>query len=140
MALHTLIIDDDPIIVMLMKKMLEKSDFHAVPKSFNNGLEALNHLKDSYADNDKYVVLLDINMPVMNGWDFLEGLKEFADESNTFVFVISSSINQEDELKANDNKFVVRYLSKPVYTDTLASLKHMLELKTNIKLEDLDKL
>jgi CheY-like chemotaxis protein len=129
MALHTLIVDDDPIILMIMKKMLERSDFHSSPLSFENGLTALNHLKENYIPNDRYVVMLDINMPVMNGWEFLEGLEDFADTTNTFVFVVSSSIDENDVQKANKNQFVLRYLSKPVYTDTLISLKEMLDIK-----------
>ncbi len=129
MALHTLIVDDDPIILMIMKKMLERSDFHSSPLSFENGLLALNHMKENYMPNDRYVVMLDINMPVMNGWEFLEGLEQFADKTNTFVFVVSSSIDEKDVQKATKNEFVLRYLTKPVYTDTLISLKEMLEIK-----------
>jgi len=129
MALHTLIVDDDPVILLIMKKLLEKSDFDSSPLFFENGLTALNHLKENYVLNDRYVVMLDINMPVMNGWEFLAELEKFADATNTFVFVVSSSIDETDVQKANSNQYVLRYLSKPVYTDTLISLKEMLDVK-----------
>jgi response regulator RpfG family c-di-GMP phosphodiesterase len=65
----------------------------------------------------------------MNGWEFLAELEKFADATNTFVFVVSSSIDETDVQKANSNQYVLRYLSKPVYTDTLISLKEMLDVK-----------
>lgn len=129
MKLHTILIDDDDIFLMISKKMMEISNFNNPLLTFNNGLSASDYLKHNYQDNKAFIVFLDINMPVMNGWEFLESIQGFTSAQNTFVFVTSSSTDEEDINKANQNPLVLKYLMKPLLTDTLLQLKELPKLK-----------
>ncbi|ESU25978.1 hypothetical protein FLJC2902T_29910 [Flavobacterium limnosediminis JC2902] len=120
---HVFIVDDDPIAVMIMKRLIAKSDFHPSPMPFENGLTVLNHLKGIYTPADQYVIFLDINMPVMNGWEFLDAITDFADTGNTIVFLVTSSTDEADRVRSEQYSLVARYLSKPVSVAALEELK-----------------
>lgn len=123
MTFQTLIVDDDPIFVMMMKKQLQINSLFSNLNTFSNGLLALNHLKEEYSPEDRYVVFLDINMPVMDGWEFLDSLQKFAQPKNTLVFIVSSSINPADSEASAKNPFVVNHLVKPILRDTLKEVQ-----------------
>lgn len=126
MSFHTIIVDDDPILIILMKKIIARVGFPSPPISFENGENALDYFRVNYSPNETYCILLDINMPMMNGWEFLDAIKDFANPKNTFVFVVTSSINQVDIDLANANKFVLQFLSKPIFSETIEKLKKVL--------------
>ncbi len=134
MKMHTLIVDDDPILVFVMKKMMDIINWSYPIVAFENGLLALNYMKDNYQRESAFVIFLDINMPVMDGWAFLEAIKEFANSSNTIVYVVSSSRDDSDIAKALSCDFVIDYISKPLYTEKLNILKEAI----NTKLLDID--
>lgn len=127
MAFRTLIVDDDPIYTMLMKKLLESNGFNPPPRSFDNGQLALDYLKENHQSNEAHVIFLDINMPVLNGWEFLDEISDLASRDKTFVLIVSSSINQTDMDRANNNKYVIRYLAKPILSNTVVELKNWIE-------------
>jgi len=124
MQFRTLIVDDDPIYTMLMKKLLEKNGFDPPLRSFENGRLALDYLKENHKSDEAHVIFLDINMPVLNGWEFLNEIAAFASPAKTFVLIVSSSINQSDVDRANSNEYVIRYLTKPILSDTVEELKN----------------
>ncbi|MEX0813399.1 MAG: response regulator [Chitinophagales bacterium] len=125
MKTELLLIDDDDIFIFMSKKMIEKTGFHTAPLVFKNGSLALDYLKEAYNKDTSYILFLDINMPVMNGWEFLDELEEVAVPENTFVFMLTSSIAEFDKKKAETNPFVMKFLSKPVLTSTFEEIKHM---------------
>lgn len=128
MELKLLLVDDDRVFILLSKKLIYTSHFHQNPLVFENGLETLQFLKNDYSKDSAYLIFLDINMPKMNGWEFLNAIEEFASPENTFVFMLSSSIDFEDKKKAKNNKFVLKYLSKPILLDTYYELKKTPEI------------
>ena len=69
-----LLVEDDEIFTFLLKKALKKVDFPSITDVFINGLAALEYLKKTYSLKENYVIFLDLNMPVMNGWQFLKEL------------------------------------------------------------------
>ena len=90
--------------------------------SFRNGEEAIDHLKDVTSSPDDSLVLLDPNMPVMNGWEFLEELNKCPLLQHVKVVIFSSSPNTEDIKISRSNEQVLDYLLKPM------SMKHLSEL------------
>jgi len=125
MKLQAVIVDDDDIFNMLSRKMIQKCGFDPEPKTFLNGRLASEFLKQDYNKDQTYVVFLDINMPVMDGWEFLESIEAFANPENMLIFMVTSSTDEEDINKANSNKYILKYLSKPVLSDDLRGLmKH----------------
>ncbi|AEI47417.1 response regulator [Runella slithyformis] len=123
MTNELLLIDDDKFFIMMAKKMVAKCALHPSPLTFENGRLALDHLKEVYNTENVFILLLDINMPIMDGWGLLEGLKAFASPENTFVVMVTSSTDEADIKKAHQSPFVVDYLTKPLMSHTLNRLR-----------------
>ncbi|GER58810.1 response regulator [Patiriisocius marinus] len=114
------IIDDDDVYINLVKKIIDIKKLSENLLIFKNGQEALDYFKAiiENLNNEAFpeIILLDLNMPVMNGWNFL---KEFtAIESplkkKATLYIVSSSINQADINKSKEFSEVTNYLVKPV--------------------------
>ena len=121
------LIDDDPLSNMISRSLLKKHHWHAEVVIFQNGPSALSVLREVAAESQEgfpEIILLDMEMPAFDGWDFL---KEYAllPESRTgqsLLYLLSSSINPNDIRKAQTYPSVKAYLTKPL---TLASLNQI---------------
>lgn len=119
----TCIIDDDDIYIFGIKKLLQIRNLCEEIIVFNNGKEAIDYF-NSNPDNLPNIILLDINMPVMNGWEFLREYSKIEEKlkENTVVYMVSSSINPQDIDKAAKEPEVYKYLIKPINLDTLTQI------------------
>ncbi|WP_172674335.1 response regulator [Persicobacter sp. CCB-QB2] len=115
-------IDDDPLHHKISTKMLELLDSGLKVKSFLRADEALEELQNSQSLPD--IIFLDINMPYMSGWEFLEAFEERS--FNIKIHMLSSSIDPDDENKASNFKPVSGFTSKPL---SLERLKYLLSKK-----------
>lgn len=131
MKLNTFIIDDDPVVVMILKRLLVKNGFTQPSTCFEGGEEALQNLKDNYNEWDVFIIFLDINMPLMSGWQFLDSVKDFTKPDNLLIIMLSSSICPKDELNARRNDYVLKFLSKPLLGYHVEEIKNMVEKRTN---------
>ena len=129
-TLHTiLLIDDDFTTNYLHKKIISKSEIDTSIQVANNGKEGIDKLltlNETINDNNALVLIfLDLNMPVMDGWSFLEIFKEIQPKLNytTNLFIVSSSINPDDEERAKRNHHVLDYFPKPLTVERLVNLK-----------------
>lgn len=117
------VIDDDPIYQILINKIIEKSEMFSNVSSFKNGKHAIEALNDPMNGivNLPDFILLDINMPVMNGWEFMEafGLLKPVIGKQITVYIVSSSIAAEDKNKSKTYPDILGYLSKPVSINDL---------------------
>ncbi|WP_296619870.1 response regulator [Marivirga sp.] len=123
MKIKTLIIDDDEISIMLTDICLKDSPFFQVIDTYLDGATALENLKKEYSEDTTYVIILDINMPLMNGWEFLEEIKDFASQKNTSVFMLSSSTDRLDIEKAENIDLVKGFFSKPLKEEHLSQIQ-----------------
>jgi CheY-like chemotaxis protein len=113
------LIDDDNIYQFTARRILESTGLAKEIVSFYNGKEAIRYLTDDrnrIAENFPDFIFLDINMPIMNGWEFLE---EYHTLYGNFpkpvvVYVVSSSIDTHDMRKSRQYKGVTDYIVKPV--------------------------
>jgi CheY-like chemotaxis protein len=118
------IIDDDLIQRMIISKMLKIINPTLVITQCENGkigLDILEHHSDS---NQKIIVFLDINMPILDGWGFLEKIKKcnFYNLHQLSIYIISSSIDESDILKASQYDFVKSFLHKPLSSEDLDAI------------------
>lgn len=115
------IVDDDPITVFGIKKVLKPVAICDDIQIFQNGKEAFDALKER-TENDQCmpeVIFLDINMPIMDGWDFLEELMGLDIKERIIINMITSSIDPLDYQKWNEFKdkcpHTLNFKNKPIF-------------------------
>jgi CheY-like chemotaxis protein len=128
-----LCVDDDPITLMLCKKVIQKSEFSETIEIANNGEDALKYL-DSFTKDSAIsigdlpeLLFLDLNMPVMGGWEFLDIITERRYNEifpQLKVIVLSSTIDPKDIEKSKSYPMVLDFLSKPITREMLEKLKN----------------
>ena len=116
----TYIIDDYKIFTFVLKKILEKNKNFNQILDFKNGEEVLLMLTLHNFKPD--VILLDINMPVIDGWQFLEALEKLPNKEQYKIFIMSSSIDKTDIEKSKTFSTVVDFISKPINNEKLNKL------------------
>lgn len=129
-----LCIDDDPITLMLYKKVISRTSFSQTILTMPNGEAALQFF-DSIKENGMntqdipQLIFLDLNMPVMDGWDFLNYFEteKFKDFNNIKVVILSSTIDPADLAKAKKYPMVIDFLPKPINLPMLEQLTNKLK-------------
>ncbi len=124
-----IVIDDDEFNNKICSVTLEKIAKDADVKTFQDPLVGFDHIATAYAspDDDATAILfLDINMPVMNGWEFLERFDELGEHTKKRIkiYILSSSVDKRDIEKAKADKNVVHYLIKPLTKETIRLITH----------------
>lgn len=121
------LIDDDEIFQFTTSRIIKLTNLPFNITQFFNGEQAIAYLSKNAAYTDKLpdIILLDINMPVIDGWMFLDEFKTLANnlKKNITIYMVSSSIAPEDIRRAKSNPLVSDYLVKPI---SLETLKHVL--------------
>lgn len=117
----TYIVDDDSIFVFVLKKLLEKNGNFGKMIDFKNGNDAIDILfsKESQLP---CVILLDLNMPIIDGWQFLDQLEDSVLKDQLNVYIMSSSIDRTDIEKSKNYSIVKDFISKPVNADKLEKI------------------
>jgi CheY-like chemotaxis protein len=118
------LIDDDEIFAFGAKRIIEMSEICHELKILKNGQEAIDFLVprlDEFTTRPVFI-LLDLNMPVMDGWQFLEEFTAVAPEKSAVIYVISSSIDPADIERARSFNRVSNYMVKPITKDSLQSI------------------
>jgi len=114
----TCIIDDDPIFIYGTKRIMKEVDFCDDILVFNNGQDAIQGLNEMCTKGEDLpeVLFLDLNMPIMDGWDFLEDFVKILNHKNQdiIVYIISSSVDPRDLERIRDHKVVSNYILKPL--------------------------
>jgi CheY-like chemotaxis protein len=117
------LVDDDPINNLINKRLLGKVEIAKNIVEFIEGEAALEKLKE-FDPNQSILIFLDINMPVLNGWEFLEKYQEIHANRCDKIVILSSSIDYQDRLKSQGYKSVTGFLEKPL---TLEKIRVQLE-------------
>ncbi len=118
-SIHILLIDDDDIYLKVNELIILSMGLESIViYKYKNGKEALEHIDSqiSFYKTHKCIVLLDLNMPIMNGWEFLEKLNNLnlTQEKNIEINVVTSSIDNRDLESLKQYPFVSKYLNKPL--------------------------
>ncbi len=128
-----LCVDDDSISLTISKLLLKRTGFAENILTAVDGHDALFYFEKLFVDHlnpeqeAPNLILLDINMPVMNGWEFLDAyIDQYGSKlKNTKVVILSSTIDPEDFARAKKYTIVAQFLSKPL------SVENLLELREN---------
>lgn len=121
-----MLIDDDPLCILISTKIIELNPSLKVI-SFSNAEEALAQLKLWYVSDSTMFpdfIFLDINMPVMNGWQFLEETQKLPEDfrNKCNIIMLSSSVNPVDVKKSMSFEPVSDFVSKPLTVEKLKNL------------------
>ena len=124
---HFLFIDDDPLNNMICRMTIEMVMGKIPTESFTNPQAGLEYLKTLFLEKDQSiqcVLLLDINMPLMNGWEFLEKFDNLPSETKERVqiYILSSSVDQRDKERSYANKNVKDFILKPLTKETVVQM------------------
>lgn len=115
-----MLVDDQEISNFIMKKVIEVSIPDATVVDFTNPVAALESIKAECPD----IILLDLNMPDMNGWQFLQQMDELSISNKVAIVTSSTSMEDMDASKSFQN--VVDFLIKPINKeDLVAALKNL---------------
>ncbi|QHS54154.1 response regulator [Mucilaginibacter sp. 14171R-50] len=130
------IVDDDEIFTYGFKKLIAIRRLFDKILHFNNGKEAIDYLTDPQNSNHlPDVLFVDINMPVMNGWEFNAAFEEIKSQlgKNITIYTISSSVDLGDIKRAKNNPLIADYLLKPIDELYLAEIARKLQNPTDME-------
>lgn len=118
-----MVVDDAEIDRFLAKKVLTKHAFAREVLPLESAVNALDYLADNQENKDALpdLIFLDINMPRMNGFDFLEEYKKLPEtvKKKCIIVMLSSSLLPEDRELALNNPYVCQFINKPLTADKL---------------------
>ena len=125
------LIDDDNIYQFAAKRMIELVDPLKRVITFFDGAQALRYFSQQELSREQLpdIIFLDINMPLMNGWDFLDAFTSLHHQiaKNIKIYMVSSSVSETDKEKSRSYEIVKDYIHKPLMKDTLQKVLHAVE-------------
>lgn len=130
----TYIIDDDKLSIKLMSMLITKNNFCEEIISFHNPRTALDELIKNAETPSKLpdVILLDLNMPVFDGWQFLDELEHITFSKEIIIFIVSSSIDPSDLEMTKNYPLVKNYIVKPLNSEKLNQASLLIEKEIKI--------
>jgi len=125
-----LLIDDDEPTNYISKMLIEEANCTEHIQIAENGQSALDYLtnSDSFSNNQEYacpdLIFLDINMPAMNGWEFLEKYDQLdpKHKGRVITVMLTTSLNPDDRLKAQENDSISTFETKPLTSEKLKKI------------------
>ena len=122
-----ILIDDDGNTNIYNEFILKKTKAINTIQKFKNPIEALNYVCTNNSDID--LILLDLNMPEMNGWEFLN-IYEKTNNKKAPVVILTSSINKDDVIKSKNYRSVKQFENKPLSINNITKIIERVAFKT----------
>jgi CheY-like chemotaxis protein len=127
--IHFIVIDDSKLDCLIAEKMIQHTKLSAGTLTYTLAPDALDHICQ-HTPALPTLIFVDIQMPIMNGFEFIEAFEKLPQEIRMpyTIAVVSSSINESDIARANSYQSVKRFINKPLTTATIAHVVTELEL------------
>ena len=123
---NVLIVDDDKLFVFLTKKTINGTKISTNVTEFTDGQEAIEYLKQNAVNRDALpdIIFLDLSMPIMDGWEFIEEYKQVKPQMNKDIklFIFSSSISPHDIERAKNIGEVSDFIIKPLVSEKFVEM------------------
>ena len=120
------LIEDDQAFLYLAKIIIQSVDSNLDVVSFTDGAKGYEFIEKNKADKDALadIIFLDLNMPCMDGWEFLDAYAKIKDQisKSTTIYLLSSSISEKDINRANGIPLVKDFLTKPLEESKLKEI------------------
>lgn len=121
------IIDDEPIDTMIFKLLVNRVDETIDVDTISSAQKALDrlvHISKTHPSDLPDYIFLDLNMPVMNGWNFLHEYErlEISQLKEIPIYILSSSVHHEDVARSKANPSVKQFINKPANLDILKTI------------------
>jgi CheY-like chemotaxis protein len=133
MLQKVLLIDDDMVTWAICEMVLNKTAFTEKIEKLGNGKDGIDYFSSYFEKKKKGetdilppdLILLDLNMPVMDGWTFLEDyIRKYAERlPETKIAILSSTVNPEDFIRAQKYHIVIDFINKPLTIELIEELK-----------------
>ena len=120
--LHFIVIDDSKLDCFIAQKIIQNTNRSESIYTFQQVSDALDHLKNLPHPSGRTVIFVDIQMPVMNGFDFVEAFEQMPSDhkENYTIYMLSSSINENDIARVRSYASVKQFLNKPLTGKTMS--------------------
>ncbi len=111
-----MIVDNDQVNSFVLKNIITRNYSEAQITMFPDGADAIEHLEqvNKLGEDFPDVILLDIYMPIMNGFEFLDRYSQRHSHKHTSIFAMSNSLSKEDQQRANEYSVVKGFITKPL--------------------------
>ncbi|HNQ11831.1 MAG TPA: response regulator [Bacteroidia bacterium] len=121
---HVLLLDDNPLDNFVNKNLIEKAKFAEQVTVHEHALHTIDFLKDCHEDDLPEIIFLDINMPGMDGFEFLDEFAKLPIHIVTAckIIMLSTSESFKDLNRANRNRYVYKFLNKPMSESVLMAI------------------
>lgn len=124
-----LLVDDDATTLFINEKIVTKCMEDLPYKTFYSAMDCLHYMEENNAEDNNFLLFLDINMPQVDGWELLELIKAKNFKSKALAILASSSLNEEDEAKSKTYDSVIHYVTKPLTIENCEKLKLLTPLR-----------
>lgn len=122
--MNVFLVDDDKLFIFLTKKTIKATEVITNIKEFGDGLEAISYLRDIAGDAEQLpdLILLDLSMPVMDGWEFLEEYMKLQLDKKIKLYIFTSSISPHDVERAKSIGVVSDFIVKPLDKEQIVQI------------------
>jgi CheY-like chemotaxis protein len=127
---HFIVIDDSPLDCFIAEKIIRNTGTFSSVRTFTSAPEAFEEMKNSDISRSEAItiIVLDIQMPLMNGFQFMETFEKLADDlkSKYAIFLFSSSINENDMNRLDNYPSIKQFYNKPISKETIDKMLSLL--------------